>query len=81
MKVTLNVPVNNELFIITPIVSGCPSEDTPCGRDVVDIAYIYCDSKIKEDCLKYLGELGVDCTIPKSMIDYILRYIALDMSL
>lgn len=81
MEVSLNVPVKNELFIITPIISGYPSEDTPCCKDKIDIAYIYCDYEIKKHGLSYINELGLNCEMPKNFIDFIFRYIAFQTAL
>lgn len=73
--------LKNEILFITPYVDGYPSEDTPCGQDVCDKAYIYCDNELKNKGLGYLRELGLDCQIPKGFIDYILKVFALDLSL
>lgn len=81
MFVELNVPLKDEIFFITPITSGYPSEDTPCGLDVCDKAYIYCDTDLKRRGINFLKELGQDCNIPKGFIDFILRAAALDLSL
>lgn len=73
--------MKDEILFITPLVSGYPSEDTPCGMDVCDKAYIYCDTDLKKRGIQYLRELGVDCQMPKGFIDFILRAAALDLAL
>lgn len=73
--------LKNEILFITPCVEGTPAEDTPCGQDVCNKAYIYCDEELKKKGLAYLKELGNDCQVPKGFIDYILKLFALDLSL
>lgn len=81
LVVNISIAGTDDLFIITPIVSGYPSEDAPCGQDEVNPAYIYCDAKIRNRGLSYLKELGEDCTIPKGFVDFILLSEALDLAL
>lgn len=77
----LNVPLKGEIYFITPLISGYPSEDTPCGLDVCNKAYIYCDTDLKNKGIAFLKELNINCNIPKGFIDFILRAAALDLSL
>lgn len=73
--------LKKEILFITPVISGYPSEETPCGQDVCDKAYIYCDTDIRNKGIAYLKELGNNCQTPKGFIDFILRTTALDLSL
>lgn len=79
--VNIRTKLKGELLFITPQISGYPSEDTPCGQDECNKAYIYCDTDVKERGLAYLKELNENCQIPKGFIDFILKSAALDISL
>lgn len=74
-------PKDQQLLIVTPIIEGAPSYDTPCGKDVIDIGIVYNKKHILEKGLGYLKELGESCSIPKGFVDYILRAKALDMAI
>lgn len=71
----------NSIFIITPQTLGSPSEDTPCGKDVIDKKILFYRKSLQDKGLVYLGELSNTCTIPKGFIDYILKCKALDLSI
>lgn len=82
---TLNgrIPISgasDELFILTPKIVNL-HEDTPCGMDIPDKGVIYDKDKLIQKGLPYLKELGDTCSVPRSLIDFILRRYALDMSL
>ena len=69
-----------ELWVVG--TTGIPSPATPCGMDnmitlgtVVDLFPIYCKT------ISYLKELNSSCSIPKNLIDMILRLKALELSL
>lgn len=79
--VDINTVLKGQLLFITPYIEGAPSEDTPCGQDVCNKAYIYCIDDIKKQGLDYLKDLGNDCNIPKNFIDFILRYNAFELAL
>lgn len=71
----------NSLLIITPIISGIPSEDTPCGKDTVNKTAVYDSSIILKQSMPFLKELGDSCVTPRGFIDFILRKKALDLSI
>lgn len=79
--VDIRTKAKGEILFITPYVEGAPGEDTPCGHDVCNKAYIYCDTDIKNKGISFLKELGAGCQIPRGFIDFILRAAALDLSL
>ena len=74
-------PLDQQFFIVTPIIQGTPGADVPCGGDVIDIGMTYNKKYMQEKGLSYLKELGDSCTIPKGFIDYILKTKALDLSI
>lgn len=81
LSVELNIPVKGELLFIVPVIQGEVSWECPCGQDICEESYLYCDTSIREKGLAYLKEMGVDCIIPKGFIDFILKSTALDLAL
>lgn len=80
-KGSIFVPeANSELLIITPLVTPL-TMDTPCGKDIVDKAAIYNKKSILDKGLSYLKELGNTCSIPKGLVDFILKLKALDIAI
>lgn len=72
---------DNILFVYA-IAKGTPSADTPCGRDNATImGTVICLYPYYRNLMYYLNELGDDCTIPKNLIDYILRFKAVELSI
>lgn len=74
--------LSTSLLFVYVITTGIPSPATPCGMDsmitlgtVVDLFPIYCKT------ISYLKELNSSCSIPKNLIDMILRLKALELSL
>lgn len=83
-NITLEVPIpqaKRELFIITPLVIVDLPFDAPCGADIIEQSAIYNERCLDSKGLAYLNELGSQCTIPKQLIDFILKKKALDMSI
>lgn len=74
--------LSTSLLFVYVVVRGIHSPATPCGMDntitlgtVVDLFPIYCKT------ISYLKELNSSCSIPKNLIDMILRLKALELSL
>lgn len=77
----VNLPKNNELYLITPNIIGEPSIETPCNKDINKIGIVYDKSYINSKGLQYLKELSSTCSIPKGFIDFILKVKALDLAI
>lgn len=77
---TLNLS-SNLLFVYIK-TKGTPSPNTPCGLDnITTIGVVYNAYPIYRECMDYMKELEVDCRIPKHLIDKILRFKALELSI
>lgn len=79
---TLGVPLNDTLFFVYVIAKGTPSADTPCGMDnqttMGVVANLY---PFYRTMVGYMREVENDCEIPKSFIDSLLRFYALELSI
>lgn len=74
--------LSTSLLFVYVVTTGKSSPATPCGMGnritlgtVVDLFPIYCKT------ISYLKELNSSCSIPKNLIDMILRLKALELSL
>lgn len=75
---------NNTLFFvyITARVDGTPSPDIPCGLDnPTTLKVIFNEDSIYRGSLNYIKEAYQECSIPKKLIDYILRLRAFQLCL
>lgn len=73
---------NNNVFFVFVRATGTPSSDTPCGEDNIYTKAIVVNlTPIYEEALLYTKELNNNCSIPKKLIDIILRYKALDLAI
>lgn len=77
----LGVDCNTMLFVYA-VASGVPAVNTPCGLDnnkiigtVVDLQGVY------SGIMSYIREIESDCVIPKNLIDNLLKYKALEVSI
>lgn len=74
--------ISTNLFFVYVIAKGTPSPDTPCGMDnqttlgVVADLYPYYRS-----VMNGIKEISNECEIPKTFIDNLLRFKALELSL
>lgn len=79
---TLGVSLNDTLFFVYVIAEGTPSADTPCGMDnqttMGVVANLY---PFYRTMVGYMREVENDCEIPKSFIDSLLRFYALELSI
>lgn len=78
----LGEPISTNLFFVYVIAKGTPSPNTPCGMDnqttlgVVADLYPYYRSVMNS-----IKEISNECEIPKTFIDNLLRFKALELSL
>lgn len=79
----LNIQPNDMLFVYV-IATGVPASNTPCGLDnnkiigtVVNLKNIYTKA------ISYLREIECidNCQIPKNLINFILEFKALELSI
>ena len=72
----------DHIFFIYIEVEGEPSIDCPCGLDIQYTPAVIVDmNTIYRQALNYIKELGDSCSIPKGLIDIILRIKALELSI
>lgn len=79
---TLGVSLDDTLFFIYIVTKGIPAADTPCGMDNQTttgvIVNLYPFYRYTLDSMK---EIENHCNIPKTFIDNILRFKALELSI
>lgn len=86
--VKLNVTPNeigeknfNQLLFIYVSVKGTPAADTPCGMDnITTMATVSNMYPFYQQAMNYIKELGDDCNISQSFIDYILKFKGLELA-
>lgn len=83
-KITLSskdLDIANNLLFVYVNVSGAPDPSTPCGWDNITTLGVVCNfGKIYQHFMSYIREVEKECAIPKSFIDAILRFKALELS-
>lgn len=78
----LLVSPNETIFFVYVTAKGTPKPETPCGLDMTVAMAACVDSySIYRIALNYLSEAYESCSIPKHLIDFILRYKAFQISL
>lgn len=74
--------LNNHMLFIYIGVGGVPELNTPCGMDnKYSVAVAVNLRPIYNMAMGYIKELGSTCTIPKGLIDMILRLKAFELSI
>lgn len=76
--------INNTLFFVyvTTKIDGAPSPDIPCGLDnPTTLKVVFNEDSIYRGSLNYIKEAYQECSIPKKLIDYILRLRAFQLCL
>lgn len=73
----------SHLFFIYVVAKGTPAPDTPCGMDNINtLGITMYMGTYYNNFMNYIDEMNnSNCTIPKGLIDQILRYEALNVSL
>lgn len=78
----LNVNLSTTLFFVYVVTKGTPSADTPCNMDnqttLGVAANLYPFYRNTMGCMKEVEE---ECSIPKTFIDRLLRFKALELSI
>lgn len=74
--------LDKKILFVYVKVKGYPNPDTPCGMDnsismgvTFNLAPLYCNS------IHYMKEVENNCNIPKSFIDFVLRFKAFELSI
>lgn len=76
------VDLNSNLFFVYAIAKGTPSIDTPCGLDnKIALGVVFNTHLLYNNSMAYFRELESTCSIPRNMVDYILKMKGLEVSL
>lgn len=79
---TLGASINDNLFFVYAIAKGTPAADTPCGMDNATIMGVTANLyPFYRSMVNYMKEVENACSIPKTFIDSLLRFKALDLSI
>lgn len=79
---TLGASINDNLFFVYAIAKGTPAADTPCGMDNATIMRVVANLyPFYRSMVNYMKEVEDTCSIPKTFIDSLLRFKALDLSI
>lgn len=74
--------IEGNMFFVYVIAGGTPSPNTPCGMDnSICMRTVIALQPIYNKAIQYFKELNTECTIPKGLIDIILRLKALELSI
>lgn len=88
-KISKEIPIDvltdtstNNIFYVYLEATGMPALNTPCGMDnVITLGVIYNKVPIYNVGMKYIKQVEESCAVPKSFVDYILKYKALDLAI
>lgn len=81
-KLDLGTPLTNHLFFVYIVTKGAPSSDTPCGMDEINTLGV---TMYMGNCyntfMSHIKELESNCQVPQLLINDILKYKALTISI
>lgn len=79
---TLGKSLYDNIFFVYVITKGTPSADTPCGMDIpVKMGVAINLYPYYQHLMYYLRDIEKDCIVPKNLIDALLRFKALELSI
>lgn len=74
--------LNSNLFFVYVMVKGTPSPDTPCGMDNQStVGVVFNLIPLYNMYMQYFKELEATCSIPKNLINSILKLKGLELAL
>lgn len=77
-----DLDLDKGLYFIYVYTKGLPDPSTPCGMDNEVTMGVVCNlHNIYQSSMAYIREVENECTIPKSFINYILRFKAFELAL
>lgn len=77
------IDLTSHLFFVYVVAKGIPASNTPCGMDNINtLGVTMYMGTYYNIFMEYINEInGSNCTIPQGLIDQILRYEALNISI
>ena len=78
----LKIDIDNTMLFVYTLATGIPKDSTPCGYDnKVIMGTVINTLSIYKDLMSHFREMNECCSIPKGLIDSILRVKSLDLSI